>query len=66
MKNLKNSLGNNLPVIRNKISAHGAGVEVRQVSEYIVEYAINMCATNIVYLVKTYQEKKNKLEERRE
>lgn len=67
MKNLKNSLGDNLPVVRNKMSAHGAGVEVREVSEYIVEYAINMCATNIVYLVKTYQEKKKEkeLEEKR-
>ncbi|MCQ2017851.1 STM4504/CBY_0614 family protein [Clostridium butyricum] len=58
MKSLKNSLVNNLPVVRNKRSAHGTGSMVREISESVVEYAINMCATNIVYLVKTYRQEK--------
>lgn len=65
MRDLKNSLSNNLPVVRNKSACHGAGSKAREVSESVVEYAINMTATNIVYLIKTYQEKKKekKLEE---
>lgn len=52
---LSNTLESGLPTVRNKHS-HGDGVIEVEVTEKIVRYALNLCATNIVLLVEIYNE----------
>lgn len=44
-----------LPTVSNKES-HGKGILIENVTDKIVQYALNLCATNIVFLVGTYKE----------
>ena len=53
---LRNTLEAGLPTIRNKQAGHGQGSAPTQVEPYFVEYAINLAATNIVFLIKAYKE----------
>lgn len=55
---LKNTLENSVPTLRNKFGGHGQGEEIIQVPESIVRYTLNLCATNIVFLVERYKETK--------
>ncbi|MEY2305828.1 STM4504/CBY_0614 family protein, partial [Bacillus tropicus] len=55
---LKTTLENGLPTVRNKQAGHGQGSESTKVEPYFVEYAINLAATNIVFLIKAYKESK--------
>ena len=50
-----NTLESGLPTVRNKYS-HGDGAVEVEVTEKIVQYALNLCATNIVFLVETFKE----------
>lgn len=50
----KNALFSGLPTIRNRHS-HGDGMFVEEVTETMVQYALHLCATNIVFLVETYK-----------
>ncbi len=52
---LSNTLESGLPTVRNKHS-HGDGVIEVEVTDKIVRYALNLCATNIVLLVEIYNE----------
>lgn len=52
---LSNTLESGLPTVRNKHS-HGDGAIEVEVTEKIVRYALNLCATNIVLLVEIYNE----------
>lgn len=51
MNNLEQVLSGGLPTVRNKEAGHGQGDEVKTVDNTLVEYAIHLAATNIVYLV---------------
>lgn len=53
---LKNTLENSVPTLRNKFGGHGQGGEVVHVPESIVKYTLNLCSTNIVFLVERYKE----------
>ncbi|NSL68295.1 STM4504/CBY_0614 family protein [Bacillus toyonensis] len=55
---LRNTLEAGLPTVRNKQAGHGQGAESVKVEPYFVEYAINLAATNIVFLIKAYKESK--------
>lgn len=48
---LKTLLESGVPTARNKLSGHGAGAEEKEIPRYIVEYAINMTASTILFLV---------------
>lgn len=53
---LKNTLENSVPTLRNKFGGHGQGEAIIHVPESIVRYTLNLCATNIVFLVERYKE----------
>ena len=48
---LKTLLESGVPTARNKLSGHGAGSEEKEIPRYIVEYALNMTASTILFLV---------------
>src|SRR5690606_41989927 len=48
---LKTLLESGIPPARNKLSGHGAGAEEKEIPQYIVEYALNMTASTILFLV---------------
>ncbi|KJV38599.1 STM4504/CBY_0614 family protein [Acinetobacter brisouii] len=48
---LKTLLESGVPTARNKLSGHGSGAEEKEIPRYIVEYAINMTASTILFLV---------------
>jgi len=48
---LKTLLESGVPTARNKLSGHGAGAEEKEIPRYIVEYALNMTASAILFLV---------------
>ena len=51
---LKKALKTGLPKIRNK-TAHGQGKEITKVPRSLVQYALHLAATNIVFLVESYK-----------
>ncbi len=53
---LKNTLENSVPTLRNKFGGHGQGEAIINVPESIVRYTLNLCATNIVFMVERYKE----------
>ncbi|MEQ7807840.1 STM4504/CBY_0614 family protein [Priestia aryabhattai] len=56
---LWNTLSCGLPTIRNANGGHGQGVQSNQVPESLVNFSINLAASNIVFLVKLYKESSN-------
>ncbi len=52
---LKSLLEAGLPTVRNKTSAHGGGPTPTTVPEYMVTFALNLAASNIVLLVKAHE-----------
>lgn len=58
---IRTTLESGAPTLRNKEAGHGQGDKVVNVSDEYVEYALNLVATNIVFLVKLYNKQvKNK------
>ncbi|MEK5148380.1 hypothetical protein MKX53_15400 [Psychrobacillus sp. FSL K6-4615] len=53
---LKQTLESGLPTLRNKLGGHGQGESIIEVPESLVKYTLNLCATNIVFLVNTFEE----------
>lgn len=49
-----------LATVRNKRAGHGQGEKREPVPRHMVAYALHLCATNIVFLVKSYKELKLK------
>ncbi|WP_427108392.1 STM4504/CBY_0614 family protein [Lysinibacillus xylanilyticus] len=58
IQGLKQALENSVNVLRNKNGSHGQGEDVLEVDDSIVRYTLNLCATNIVFLVERYKETK--------
>ncbi|WP_288409147.1 STM4504/CBY_0614 family protein [Acinetobacter soli] len=48
---LKTLLESGVPTARNKLSGHGAGSQEQEIPRYIVEYALNVTASSILFLV---------------
>ena len=57
---IRTTLESGAPTLRNKKAGHGQGQEIVNVSDEYVEYALNLVATNIVLLVKIFNQKKGK------
>ncbi|MGG0666998.1 hypothetical protein ABE073_00465 [Lederbergia citrisecunda] len=55
LSGVQKSLGSGIPTVRNKI-AHGEGENPIEISSSMVKYVLNLCATNIVFLINTYEE----------
>lgn len=54
------TLESGLPTVRNKNAGHGQGATIVPIPDEYVEYALNLAATNIVFLVKIYESKEKK------
>ncbi len=54
LKTLVVLLETGLPAVRNKNAAHGQGSSVVSVPDELAEYALNLAASNIVFLVSIY------------
>jgi hypothetical protein len=52
------SLLTSTTTVRNKSSSHGQGSDPRYVPEYLAGYALHITASNIVFLVEAYKNKK--------
>lgn len=52
---LRSTLESGLPVIRNNKAGHGQGLQKREVPSYLAFYAINLAASNIVFLINAYK-----------
>jgi len=52
MNGIRTTIETGLPTVRNRTSAHGQGQEIVSLPDAYVDYAINLLATNIVFLVK--------------
>jgi hypothetical protein len=48
---LKSLLESGVPTIRNKHGAHGQGIDVQTVNPSVAQYALNMTASNIIFLI---------------
>ena len=57
INNLCALLEEGAPVVRNKESGHGQGVEIKSTSKEYVEYVLNTVASNIVFIYKLFERK---------
>mgnify|MGYP006439260511 CR=1 FL=1 len=55
---IRTTLQSGLPTLRNKTSSHGQGENLVKISKHFVEYALNLSATNIIFLIENYKESK--------
>lgn len=44
--------------MRNKVSGHGQGNQIVTISDEYTDYALHLAATNILFLVRLYRNKK--------
>lgn len=52
---LRTALETGLPPIRNSHGGHGQGTSPRDIDDHLVELALNLCASTIVFLCKAHQ-----------
>ena len=55
------TLNTGVPVLRNKTSGHGQGATVSDYPDEYVEYALNLVATNMIFLHRLYKSAKERL-----
>jgi hypothetical protein len=55
---LRSVLETGVPTVRNKTSGHGQGATPTDVPPYLARYALNLAASNIVFLIEAHQAKK--------
>lgn len=55
---LRSLLETGIPTIRNKSAAHGQGVDIVEVPEYLARYTLNLTATNILFLAEANESTK--------
>ena len=60
MNGIITTLESGAPTLRNKKAGHGQGQEIVEISQEYAEYALNLVATNIVFLVKIFNQQKGK------
>lgn len=49
------TLKSGLPAVRNRAGGHGQGAQVVEVPAHLAAYALNLAATNIVFLVESHK-----------
>lgn len=54
---LRSTLESGIPVLRNKTSGHGQGESSVEIPDFFASYAINLTASNILFLVNCYRDK---------
>lgn len=52
---LRSVLESGVPTVRNKTSGHGQGAAPTNVPEHMTRYALNLAASNIVFLIESHQ-----------
>lgn len=52
---LRTTLESGLPTVRNRTSGHGQGSSTVTIPDFFASYAINLAATNILFLVNAYK-----------
>lgn len=57
MNGICTTLESGASTVRNKTAGHGQGIETQTLPEAYVEYALNLVATNLVFLYRMYREK---------
>ena len=60
MTGIRTTLESGAPTLRNKTSGHGQGSAVQNITDEYVEYALNLVATNVLFLYRLYRQKKPK------
>lgn len=55
LTNLRTTLETGLPVMRNKNAGHGQGSTVVIIPDEFAEYALNLAASNILFLIRIYR-----------
>lgn len=58
LTSIRTTLETGLPVVRNKVSSHGQGNQVTTVSDEFTDYALHLAATNMLFLVRLYKDRK--------
>ena len=58
LNGIRTTLESGAPTVRNKNAGHGQGQDIVVVSQNYAEYALNLVATNILFLVKVFNEQK--------
>lgn len=58
LTSIRTTLETGLPVVRNKISGHGQGNQIIEISDEYTDYALHLAATNILFLMRLYRNKK--------
>ncbi|HOU12779.1 MAG TPA: hypothetical protein PKZ84_06655 [Anaerolineae bacterium] len=53
---MRSILESGVPTVRNKLSGHGQGPVLANIPEYFAQYALNMTAANILFLIKAERE----------
>ncbi|MCM3318013.1 hypothetical protein M3603_15450 [Rummeliibacillus stabekisii] len=61
LSGIQKVLTSGIPTVRNKVS-HGEGDSPIVISPSMVKYILNLCATNIVFLVNIYEEKSDQIQ----
>lgn len=51
----RTSLESGLPTLRNNVAGHGQGEHIVDVPDEFAEYALNLAASNMVFLMKLYE-----------
>lgn len=62
LTSIRTTLETGLPVVRNKVSGHGQGNQIITISDEYTDYALHLAATNILFLVRLYRNKKQNLQ----
>ena len=58
LTSIRTTMETGLPVVRNKVSSHGQGNQVTTVSDEFTDYALHLAATNMLFLVRLYKDRK--------
>lgn len=61
LTSIRTTLETGLPVVRNKVAGHGQGNQIITIPDEYTEYALHLAATNILFLVRLYRNKKQNL-----
>lgn len=58
LTSIRKTLETGLPVVRNKVAGHGQGNQIITIPDEYTDYALHLAATNILFLVRLYRNKK--------
>lgn len=61
LTSIRTTLETGLPVVRNKVVGHGQGNQIITIPDEYTDYALHLAATNILFLVRLYRNKKQNL-----